>query len=225
MLDGFPVGSVALIGELTSVEESPTFLKLQLEDGTGSIEVKKWNDTPNASDGDGSAPAPSGSLGLKTGMWVAVHCSVKEFNGTLSLNTSSVHTTDVNKDFNAITHHYLTAIVESLGKTKGQLRKLAGAGQGAAAAAPVYGQPAAFVAQRSAGAAVVAESSGGDLTEHLKKIFEREAPTDHGWSIDEIQGQLTFKADRTQVKNTITVMCDDGQLYSTIDDEHFASTM
>jgi hypothetical protein len=120
----------------------------------------------------------------------------------------------------------LNAIVESLSKTRGPRGSQNGAAGAAVAAPAVYGQPAAFVAQRSTGAAVVAESSGGanDLAGALKAIFERAPPTDHGWGVDEILGQLTFKTDRSAVKKHIVTMCDDGALYSTIDDDHYAST-
>ena len=221
-MDGAQVAIVAIIGEVIDIEESPTYTKITLEDGTGQMMCKKWNDSENANDGDDSAPKTD--LGVDKGMWIRVHCSVKEFNGSMTLNTHGLVKDPFQTDFNAITHHYLSAIVESLGKTKGKLSQLAsGAGQAATKTA-VYGQPAAFVAERTTGAAVVAEASGDDVQSQLRTIFSRPAPTDHGWSVDEIMGQLTSKVGRGSVKTSILGLCDDGELYSTIDDEHYAST-
>ena len=225
MIDGFQVGTVALIGEVIDVDEQSTRTKVTLEDGTGSITVTIWNDSANADDGDQSAP--KATLGLTKGMWIRTHAGMKGFNGTVQMTSYGVVKDVFNQDFNALTHHYLNTIVESLGKTRGPLGKQSCTGAAAVAAPAVYGQPAAFVAQRSAGAAVVAESSGGanDLAGALKEIFERSPPTDTGWGVDDILGLLTFKADRASVKKQIVTMCDDGALYSTIDDDHYASTM
>jgi replication factor A2 len=221
IMDGQAVGTVAVMGEIIEIDESPTFTKFTIEDGTGSILAKKWNESPNANDGDSSAPEVD--LGLRKGMWVRIHCSLKEFQGSQQLNVHGFVEEQFQKDFNAITHHYLSAIVESLGKTRGPLSQLKNGGQ--AVATPAYGQPAEFVAQRASGPAVVADSSSGNLESQLKTIFESNPPTDHGWSVDEIMGQLTTKVARSAVKEAIISMCDDGQLYSTIDDDHFASTM
>ena len=80
------------------------------------------------------------------------------------------------------------------------------------------------VAEQTTGAAVVAEASGDDVQSQLRTIFSRPAPTDHGWSVDEIMGQLTSNVGRGIVIASIMGLCDDGELYSTIDDEHYAST-
>jgi len=210
------------MGEIIDIEEQSTSTKLTIEDGTGQIIVKRWNDTANADDGEGSAPQKPSTL--KQGMWVRFLCSIKNFNDVQQITAHSCLEDVMNKDFNAITHHYLQAIVESLGKTKGPLSKPKLGGVGQTSAAATYGQPAAFVAQRSSGPAVVADTGGGDLNSALQAIFERAAPTDHGWSVEDIMGQMTFKAERSAVKAAILGMCDDGALYSTVDDEHYAST-
>ena len=80
------------------------------------------------------------------------------------------------------------------------------------------------VAERTTGAAVVAEASGDDVRSQLLNIFLRPAPTDHGWSVDEIMGQLTSNVGRGSVIASILSLCDDGELYSTVDDEHYATT-
>ena len=65
---------------------------------------------------------------------------------------------------------------------------------------------------------------GLSLKGDLRAIFERAAPTDHGWSVEDIVGQMTFDAGRSAVKAAILGMCNDGALHSTIDDDHYAST-
>jgi len=80
------------------------------------------------------------------------------------------------------------------------------------------------VAERTTGAAVVAEASGDDVRSQLLNIFLRPAPTDHGWSVDAIMGQLTSNVGRGSVIASILSLCDDGELYSTVDDEHYATT-
>ena len=95
--------------------------------------------------------------------------------------------------------------------------------------AAVYGQPDNFVAERAQGAKVESRgASGGDLLSTLKDIFAQQAPSEHGWSIDGIMDKLPgagFAASTQQeVRVAVQALCDDGALYSTVDDDHWSST-
>lgn len=232
VINGEPLSQCAILGEIVELEEKTAFLTLQLEDGTGKFQCKQWNNSNNANDGEDSAP--SADHGLAVGMWVRVHVSLKEFNQNQQASVYGIRKEPFNGNFDAITHHYLQCIFEHLGRTKGTLGKLKNGGAGAGAAsvkspAAVYGQPDNFVAERAQGVKVESRgASGGDLLSTLKDIFAQQAPSEHGWSIDGIMDQLPAAgfgtATQQQVRVIVQALCDDGALYSTVDDDHWSST-
>ena len=42
-MDGAPLAVVAVVGEVVDIEETATYTKITLEDGTGQVIAKKWN--------------------------------------------------------------------------------------------------------------------------------------------------------------------------------------
>lgn len=229
MLNGEPLAHCAILGEIVELEEKTTFLMLHLEDGTGRFTCKQWNNSNNANDGEDSAP--STDHGLAVGMWVRVHVGIKEFNKAQQASVYGVVKDPFKGNFDAITHHYLQCIFEHLGRTKGTLGKLK-SGNGAASVkspAAVYGQPENFVAQRAQGAKVESGGTGGDLVSTLRNIFLEDSGSQHGWSFEMIMDRLPREgfasATEVQVRTAVATLCDDGALYSTVDDDHWSSTM
>ena len=231
MYENTMLSHCVIIGEIVELEEKTNCLILHLEDGTGHLVCSHWNNSQNANDGEDSAPTPD--HGLAVGMWVRVSVRVKEFGKKQTASVYGIVKDPFQGNFDAITHHYLQCIFEHLGRTKGTLAKLkAGAvsgGANATCSSAVYGQPEAFVAQRSKGVKV--ESAGaaaGDLLAALKNIFGQEPPEEHGWSFGTIMERLPAlgfgSVGESEVRNHVSAMCDDGALYSTVDDDHWLST-
>ncbi len=231
VLNGEPLSQCAILGEIVELEEKTTYLTLQLEDGTGRFQCKQWNNSNNANDGEDSAP--SADHGLVVGMWVRVHVALKEFNNNQMASVYGIVKDPFNGNFDAITHHYIQCIFEHLGRTKGTLAKLKNSGAGAAASVKsppaVYGQPENFVAERAQGAKVEGRgAAAGDLVSMLRGIFSTESASEHGWSIvgimDKLKSTEFSSSTEAQVRVAVAELCDDGALYSTVDDDHWAST-
>ncbi|ODQ58471.1 hypothetical protein WICANDRAFT_33850 [Wickerhamomyces anomalus NRRL Y-366-8] len=89
---------VSFIGVIRKVTDNASNLQVQLEDGTGSIELRKWVDE-NAHD--------ESNAFLQDGKYVYVTGSVKEFGGKKNIQ----HTTFREiTDFNEVLYHHLSAI-------------------------------------------------------------------------------------------------------------------
>jgi len=89
---------VSFIGVIRQVTDNTSNLQIQMEDGTGSIELRKWIDD-NASDDSSSF--------LTNGKYVYVTGSVKEFGGKKNIQ----HTTFREiTDYNEVLYHHLSAI-------------------------------------------------------------------------------------------------------------------
>lgn len=89
---------VSFVGVIRKVTDNTSNLQIQIEDGTGSIELRKWVDD-NAQDESHSF--------LVNGKYVAVTGSVKEFGGKKNIQ----HTTFREiTDYNEVIYHHLSAI-------------------------------------------------------------------------------------------------------------------
>ena len=112
-----------------------------------------------------------------------------------------------------------------------RVRRDSGAGAAASVKSPpaVYGQPENFVAERAQGAKVEGRgAAAGDLVSMLRGVFSTESASEHGWSIvgimDKLKSTEFSSSTEAQVRVAVAELCDDGALYSTVDDDHWAST-
>lgn len=109
--DEFKVNNVSLnmvsfIGILRKVEVSSASVTLIIEDGTGSIEVRRWIDAAI------STAAADGELyDGYLHKYVFVGASVKEFNGKKNLQNATIYPI---KDHNQLLYHNLSAIAHHL---------------------------------------------------------------------------------------------------------------
>ncbi|KAK0735690.1 hypothetical protein B0T21DRAFT_368340 [Apiosordaria backusii] len=98
-IDGFPVTTVTLVGQVRAVNPQTTNTTYKIDDGTGgSIDVKKWINLENSESG---AETP---FSLDT--WVRVMGRLTSFNGKIHVGAHHVRVID---DYNEVSYHLLEA--------------------------------------------------------------------------------------------------------------------
>lgn len=118
IVDGTTLVRIKLVGILRNITSGSTRTKFIIEDGTGSIEVFKWNsdDRPNF-DGGLSQEDSQRDLTNTIGDYVEMTLLQKSSSG----NERMFVVTDMRTvtDYNAVIYHYLSAIKNHLMFTKG----------------------------------------------------------------------------------------------------------
>ncbi len=97
---GMPLYYVSFIGIIREIDTSNTSSTMyKLEDGTEAITVRQWNN-----DGD---EATDDQQQFKSGQYVRVSATIREFNNKKQLQTQSIRPIT---DFNEIPYHFLSAV-------------------------------------------------------------------------------------------------------------------
>lgn len=94
------LNTVSFVGVIRNVVDNTSSLNITIEDGTGSIDIRKWNDDSGLEDSSSATEYVLGSYVYVTG-------SLKEFNGKKNLQYATV--TPI-KDHNEVIYHHLSAI-------------------------------------------------------------------------------------------------------------------
>ena len=128
-IDGSEITQITFVGQIRGVSEQTTNSTYKIDDGTGTVEVKKWILKPDEL-GD---PVAERKSDLSTGDWVRVWGNLKAFN-----NRRHVVAHNLRKltDMNEINHHLLEATFVHLYFTRGPPEQFAAP----AADANAYGQ-------------------------------------------------------------------------------------
>ena len=193
-------------------------MQLKLEDGTGQCSLKVWQSA------DDLAWARSKET-LKEGVYVASVGTVKPLGSTMTL--VSHHIAPIT-DTNEVTHHQLSAIYSHLVATKGPL-----AGPAPAAAVPMAGgafNPSAGPSFSTTSAPATMGGAGGASAEQpvLQAFQAIGASNDEGASIEAVAAHLKANGsnvDEATLRQAVDSLAMQGLLYSTIDENHFATTM
>ena len=128
-LNGSDLTRISLVGSIRNVSRQTTNTTFRLDDGTGIIEVKDWNDVDKPTHDENGNPLP-GARGASThelGAWVKVWGSIK-FVGTKRHVGVSMMREIKNK--NEVQHHLLEATYVHLYFTKGPPEQLNDAAKG-----------------------------------------------------------------------------------------------
>lgn len=216
--DGADIHHCVFVGCVVSKEERNTHRLYSIEDGTGRVSVKEWNQARDDDESEAADPAEkSGPWNVREGDYVCCTASIKEFDGVKTLRAFGIR--PIRQNFNEVMHFQLQAIFEHLHFTKGALpdprKPQSTVGQMNAAHAPEFG---------GRGPAITA---GNDVMSDkiIKIIRSCDDDTGEGVSISTITGELKrMGGDVSVLRRVVAEMCDDGLLYSTIDDDHFATT-
>ncbi|VAI46892.1 unnamed protein product [Triticum turgidum subsp. durum] len=200
---------VRLVGRMMNKAERITDVRFILDDGTGRIEVNRWaNETSDNTE-----------MGLvKDGDYVIVNGGLKAFQGKRHIVAYSVRLVT---NYNDITHHFLYCIYVHLDLAKA--KKSATQPQVTANAStwnqapPPNNQAPTLSASGNAG--------GQELTDMVMNVFHDPVLVnlDHGVSIAQVASRLNISD--AVARSTVAHLIDLGNLYPTIDDNHYKSTL
>lgn len=223
LVDNHELNQVVIVGVIRQVETKNTKNTYTVEDHTGVIEVVHWID--GAEDDENAARKRAE---CREGMYVRAIGTVKTFNDKRSITAFLVKPIT---DFNEITHHLLNVLQVHLYMTKGKIGDDANGGAAAAAAAHAGAAPMAV--DNSFGGQFA--STGMDTNNDTVDGFSAEqsaiikvlqaCSSEAGLSIDELCGQLGKTFGEQKIRAAINQLNDDGVLYSTVDDDHFKTTL
>ena len=221
-VNGEEVHNLTLLGKIVATNDSSTSQMYTIDDGTGTVEVKMWVDADEAADG---AANNRSSSDLKVGSYARVYGHLRAFQGVRNVIAFNMRPVT---DFNEITYHFLEVVY--CNSHNGVRAAAAAAAPGSGAAAGVdgnaYAAPAAAHGNAAAAAAVPAAAAGGDINEQVFAIFNGpQGASDQGVRVNEVVTQLNGRWTEEQVRGAVDHLVNEGHLYSTIDDDHFKSTL
>ena len=199
-MNGEEVHNLTLLGKVVKENVSATTQEYVIDDGTGSVQVKRWVDAEDESAKSAAA----------VGQYVRVYGHVRVFQGVRSVIAFNLRPVT---DFNEVTYHFLEAVYcNSHNAQRADAKPAAGAGT-------------AYAAPSSAPASAPAVDPGGSCVDQAKAIFEGpDGRRDEGVKIDVVVQQLNGRFTEAQVREAVEHLVNEGHLYSTIDDDHFKST-
>ncbi|CCT65129.1 related to single-stranded DNA binding protein 30K chain [Fusarium fujikuroi] len=114
-IDGSPVTQITFVGQIRKIQPQPTNITLNIDDGTGMIEVKKWIDVDKQDDAD---------PGFEVESHVRIWGRLKSFNNKRHVGAHVIRPV---ADFNEVNYHMLEAAYVHLYFTKGPLGGQGGA--------------------------------------------------------------------------------------------------
>ncbi|CAK7565697.1 MAG: Replication factor A protein 2 [Sporothrix epigloea] len=213
LIDGAPITQLTLVGQVRAVNAQPTNITYRIEDGTGSIDVKKWIDADKSED---EAEAP-----LALDQYVRVFGRLKLFNQKRFVAAHFVRAVD---DYNEVSYHALECTYVHLALTRGAPGGRDGAN---ANASHIKGEDGMFVDQDGGGASYGIGGGGGmagrNMSPNAQKIFNllRNMSTgSEGVDINVMKSELRLSLDATMA--AVQELVDTSIIYSTTDDNTFA---
>lgn len=207
---------VKVVGAVRSVEDFSTNVQYSIEDGTGLIEVKQWND-----DNDVAAVVEMRQACLKENIYIKVIGEVKDYDGKKTLVADTVRPLSSS---NELSYHMLEVVysAESFQKREsiGGLPNMAmptGGGVGFGSSMPSSSMP---IGQSSTG------GSGDGLRDHVLNYIKTEGEqSDIGAPVQRCIEMLSGKYSQQQVRQAIESLAAEGHVYSTVNEEHYKFAM
>lgn len=200
--DGKPLNQITLIGQVTQAEELNINQTYTLDDGTGSIQVKVFVE---------SNDDPTTRRHVAIGSYVRVFGQISTANKERTVTAFQINTI---VDFNERTLHILEVIRAHIFNTQSVSSlsaSLVPAGFGE------YGQPVT-----SASLAEVPAGNFNPVQHAVLQVFMQDM-SEAGTSVDAVCRALSGYS-RQAIREAIDLLCGDGHLYSTVDEDHFKST-
>lgn len=210
-IDGLEVDKVKIVGIVAadSVNESETNIQFKVNDSTGEFECRAWiNKAEPKAD-------------VKPLSLVEVYGSLKEYQGSPHINVFEVREV---KDWNVITYHMLDVILTHCQNTKNTTNHQAGGMT--IGNTPMRGGMDSKGLMGS-GQRIQNVSASDDLEEKVMRAYHDHAYSDIGLNYDQALqalGQTGTNIDMNRLKGIIMKLCDDGRLYTTVDESTFKST-
>lgn len=211
-IDGEPCAQITFVAQIRNISQQTTNFTYKLDDGTGTIEVKRWIDPDelSAMDEDGAGGNVKGPAKLANDMYVRVFGNLKSFNNKRHVGARPAGIRPV-RDFNEVQSHLLEATLVHLEVTRGPLAQQATAGQ-------ANGQGGG--AQGSAGGANAPPSH---LSASAKRVWTclRDAPDPSmGMHMQDMSTMLNMRME--DVQEAAGELVTDSIIFTTVDDNTFA---
>eukprot|EP01006_Ploeotia_vitrea_P034377 TRINITY_DN65744_c9_g1_i1.p2 TRINITY_DN65744_c9_g1~~TRINITY_DN65744_c9_g1_i1.p2 ORF type:complete len:253 (-),score=168.89 TRINITY_DN65744_c9_g1_i1:140-898(-) len=230
IIDGKPATQVRLVGLVMSAQVENTYMGWELDDGTGVLRLRMYNDD------QGNPKRPD----IAAGMYVRVIGNAAKYMSNKS-KSSSLIVFDVRPitDFNEVTYHLLEIVQTHLLLTKGAAKKAA-AKQGnnavqannsnnlnnnnsvlnAGGNAGGNGQQLNLDSINSASASAQGFTP---VQQRVLDVFRNNVHEGTGITIDAVCKALPDLSPH-DVRQAVDFLAGDGHVYSTIDEHHFACT-
>ena len=204
-VNGEEVHNLTLLGKIVEANESSTSQQYTIDDGTGTVVVKKWVD---ADDAEGAKQT------LAAGQYVRVYGHLRVFQGARNVIAFNMRPVT---DFNEITYHFLEVVYcnsHNGARAAAAPKVEAGAAEGTAYAAP------------AAAAAAAGATATGSCSDQVMAIYNGpQGATDNGAPVGDVVTALNGRFTEAQVRKAVEFLVNEGHLYSTIDDNHYRSTL
>uniref|UniRef100_A0A7S3GU06 Replication protein A C-terminal domain-containing protein n=1 Tax=Spumella elongata TaxID=89044 RepID=A0A7S3GU06_9STRA len=240
IVDGREIHTVQLVGTFSGLEEHSTNILFRLNDGTGLLECRQWIDKESLKH--------KKVAGLKPGSMVRVVGNIRDYEGSKHILVFEIFAVE---DFNQLTNHLLNVVLTHCIHTKGPIPgDNSGANKpgiasnnfssGSPAGRPTIGgsnnmgfnNNAGFnmnsMNQRGGSSLNAVKSETQGLTETIYQAYTgRSSANQEGLPLQAALQILRTKGVNLQpheLLNHVRQLCDDGRLYSTIDDEHHKPT-
>lgn len=227
-VDGVELHTVTIVGRIVNVQDSATRFTLTVDDGTGRTQVEKWI---NEEQDLGKARSE-----WQVGTYVRVYGNVRAFGGKKNINAYTIRSV---RDYNEVTYHFLQCTFQHLHITKG-----------AAPAGAVPPSPMAYVAPSSGNAhpaqgypsgnpsatmnygaynasTMPSANTTGSSSIHSEVLAIYNDPqhstSDAGLSVEEVHRLLGNKYQLHAIMQAVEFLCNEGHLFTTVDDLHYRS--
>ena len=216
MLDGLELTRICFVGQVRNIAKQTTNTTFKMDDGTGTVEAKDWNDIEAPMYDEAGNPLEKKKDTIEVGDWAKV-------NGTIKFSANRKHVTATVmkkvKDKNEINHHLLEATYVHLYLTRGPPESL---NQGGGADGNVYGQQEGGYGAANAGANGV----GGAYTNQLqnmspaaRKVFQciKDAQSNEGLHSHDIASRVALPL--ATVDSACHELSNQSLVFNTVDDE------
>ncbi|KAI8897981.1 hypothetical protein BC833DRAFT_591558 [Globomyces pollinis-pini] len=205
MVDDKELNQVILIGRINKVVINSNNTVYSVDDGTGSIDVRKYTDADQ--DEDSIAPDVP-----RDGTYIKVIGQLKSFHSKKSIGAFKVMPID---SIDEITHHYLSVIHTHYALTKPLPKAMKSDPNSNGFAQSAYAMPQSFG---------FGENQFNPLQQQILSLLQQYGHSAEGGDIHDIFHRLRGAATENEIKDTIENLSADGHLYNTIDDYHYKLT-
>jgi replication factor A2 len=212
--DGRPLHTVCLVGAVRSVEDQSTNVLYTIEDGTGTMDVKQWLD-----DNDSSMMLQMRKETTKEGIYVKVLGEIKDYEGKKLVVARSVRPLSTG---NELTHHLLEVIYS--GETFQRADSIIAPQSSMMGVGTMN-----HLGSNSGGMKMMMGHNPTNSFEGLKdRIYatmrDNDNGSEEGISIEQTI-QLLPDVQQVEIRKIVTILSEEGQIYSTVSENHYKVAM
>ncbi|KXN86895.1 Replication factor A protein 2 [Leucoagaricus sp. SymC.cos] len=212
MLDGFEIGHVSLVGQIVSMQAQTTNHVYTIEDGYGSVEARHWVG------GSGNAAAEAAKWsGIEAGIYVRLSGFLKSFGNKKYINASYMRPI---VDFDEIAFHYAECVTVTLTLQRGPPYN-PGAGQQKA----VSGSGSSAYQLNNAMDTRDEYSNLPIMQQQIVRfLIQEQDASRNGVHVGDIARHLekSGSVNAEKLSGELDELMDHGDVYNTVDDNHFA---